>query len=76
MEAERKRQLIKRTVAGQTQLERLVAKRKTLQENKTELEEMMNGLFSSVFIHRYRDVRPEIRAACITELGNWLLQYR
>ncbi len=76
MEAERKRQLVKRTGAGQAQLEKLVAKRGSLQQNKNELEDIMKGLFSSVFVHRYRDVRPEIRAVCITELGNWLLNYR
>ena len=35
----------------------------------------MRGLVSSVFVHRYRDVRPEIRVLCITELGHWLLSY-
>ena len=36
----------------------------------------MKGLFSSVFVHRYKDVRPEIRAVCIAELGTWLIHYR
>lgn len=76
VEAERKRQLAKRTETGQAQLEKLVAKRGSLQQNKNELEDVMKGLFSSVFVHRYRDVRPEIRAVCITELGYWLLNYR
>lgn len=33
---------------------------------------MMNGTFRGVFVHRYRDLLPEIRAACIEELGVWL----
>ena len=76
VEAERKRQLVKRTETGQAQLEKLVAKRGTLQQNKNELEDVMKGLFSSVFVHRYRDVRAEIRAVCIMELGYWLINYR
>lgn len=47
-----------------------------LQRNITDLEETMRGIFSSVFVHRYRDVRPEIRAVCISELGAWMLNYR
>ena len=53
-----------------------MSKRGSLQQNKNELEDVMKGLFSSIFVHRYRDVRPEIRAVCITELGYWLLNYR
>lgn len=33
---------------------------------------MMNGTFRGVFVHRYRDLLPEIRAGCIEELGVWL----
>ena len=65
-----------RTEAGQAKLEKLVSKRGDLTRNKNELEESMKGLFSSVFVHRYKDVRPEIRAVCITELGTWLTHYR
>lgn len=28
-----------------------------------------------IFVHRYRDVSPEIRAACIEELGRWVVHY-
>ena len=65
-----------RTEAGQAKLEKRVSKRGDLTRNKNELEETMKGLFSSVFVHRYKDVRPEIRAVCITELGTWLTHYR
>ena len=34
---------------------------------------MMNATFRGVFVHRYRDRLPEIRAACIEELGVWLI---
>ncbi|XP_026213699.1 cohesin subunit SA-1 isoform X2 [Anabas testudineus] len=43
-----------------------------LRENKEELSSLMNATFRGVFVHRYRDRLPEIRAACIEELGLWL----
>uniref|UniRef100_A0A674PE58 Cohesin subunit SA n=1 Tax=Takifugu rubripes TaxID=31033 RepID=A0A674PE58_TAKRU len=43
-----------------------------LHENKEEVSSMMNGMFRGVFVHRYRDQLPEIRAICIEELGIWL----
>lgn len=33
---------------------------------------MMNAVFRGVFVHRYRDLLPDIRAICIAELGVWL----
>lgn len=32
-------------------------------------------VFCRLFMHRYRDVDPEIRMACISSLGNWILLY-
>lgn len=32
----------------------------------------MNGIFKGVFVHRYRDKVPEIRAVCMEEIGVWL----
>ena len=75
VEAERKRQLDRRTEVGQAKLEKLVSKRGELQRNKNELEDTMKGLFSSVFVHRYKDVRPEVRSVCIAELGVWMMNY-
>jgi len=28
-----------------------------------------------LFMHRYRDVDPEIRQACITAMGSWIVSY-
>ncbi|KAG8131425.1 hypothetical protein E2320_009365, partial [Naja naja] len=44
-------------------------------EKQEELETLMNALFKGVFVHRYRDVLPEIRAICIGELGQWIQHY-
>ncbi|KAM8779884.1 cohesin subunit SA-3 [Rhynchonycteris naso] len=56
-------------------LENLLEKRKELQEHQEEIEGMMNALFRGVFVHRYRDVLPEIRAICIEEIGSWMQSY-
>ncbi|XP_041847127.1 cohesin subunit SA-1 isoform X2 [Melanotaenia boesemani] len=53
-------------------LEELQTTIRELRENKEELSSMMNATFRGVFVHRYRDRLPEIRAACIEELGFWL----
>ena len=47
-----------------------------LQRRNTELGDTMQGVFLSVFVHRYRDVRPEIRSLCLSELGVWMMEYR
>ncbi|XP_026981705.1 cohesin subunit SA-3 isoform X1 [Sagmatias obliquidens] len=56
-------------------LESLLEKRKELREHQEEIEGMMNALFRGVFVHRYRDVLPEIRAICIEEIGSWIQSY-
>ncbi|XP_039975563.1 cohesin subunit SA-1 [Xiphias gladius] len=53
-------------------LEELQATISELQEKREELSSMMNATFRGVFVHRYRDRLPEIRVACIEELGMWL----
>ncbi|NWU46901.1 STAG3 protein, partial [Dromas ardeola] len=46
-----------------------------LREQQEEIENMMNAIFKGVFVHRYRDVVPEIRAICVEELGTWMRSY-
>lgn len=36
------------------------------------LEGIIKDFFDTVFVHRYRDVDPKIRADCIAALGNWI----
>jgi cohesin complex subunit SA-1/2 len=43
-----------------------------LKEHVEEVKEMIQQLVTSVFTHRYRDVKPEIRAMCMTEMGEWM----
>ncbi|XP_064181949.1 cohesin subunit SA-1 isoform X2 [Anguilla rostrata] len=57
---------------AQERLEELQAAHRELQEHQEELRSLMNGVFKGVFVHRYRDRVPEIRAACVEEMGVWL----
>jgi len=66
IDAERRRQQVNKVASAK--LEKLLTKKAGLQRSKNELEGTMRKIFSSVFVHRYRDVRPEIRALCISEL--------
>ncbi|XP_052010665.1 cohesin subunit SA-2 [Xyrauchen texanus] len=43
-----------------------------LLEHQEDLRSLMNGVFKGVFVHRYRDRVPEIRAVCMEEMGVWL----
>lgn len=41
----------------------------------TTLEDMMRKIFTGLFVHRYRDVDPDIRMSCIQSLGIWISSY-
>ncbi|XP_024121856.1 cohesin subunit SA-2a isoform X1 [Oryzias melastigma] len=71
-EAERNKVIANR---ANDRLELLLQKRKELQENQDEIENMMNAVFKAVFVHRYRDAIAEIRAICIEEIGVWMKLY-
>ncbi|XP_032827758.1 cohesin subunit SA-2-like [Petromyzon marinus] len=71
-EAERNKNIGKR---ASEKLELLMQKRKELQENQDEIENMMNAIFKGVFVHRYRDAIAEIRAVCMEEIGVWMKCY-
>ncbi|KAF7698315.1 cohesin subunit SA-1 isoform X2 [Silurus meridionalis] len=53
-------------------LEELQISYNELLEQQEELRSLMNGIFKGVFVHRYRDKVPEIRAVCMLEMGVWL----
>ncbi|XP_032940131.1 cohesin subunit SA-3-like [Catharus ustulatus] len=60
---------------GTEKLELLQEQRRELREQQQELELLMNGIFKGVFVHRYRDVVPEIRGICMEELGLWVRKF-
>ncbi|NXD94286.1 STAG2 protein, partial [Chaetorhynchus papuensis] len=71
-EVEKQRISGKRTSYRLDQLER---KRKEYEHKLLEVQNMMNAIFKGTFLNRYRDVIPEIRAACIEEIGSWIKTY-
>lgn len=56
-------------------LESLMTKRAELEENMDEIKNMLTYMFKSVFVHRYRDTLPDIRAICMAEIGVWMENY-
>uniref|UniRef100_A0A8C2QAZ5 Cohesin subunit SA n=1 Tax=Cyprinus carpio TaxID=7962 RepID=A0A8C2QAZ5_CYPCA len=72
-EAERNKVAGKR---ANEKLEMLLEKRKELQENQDEIENMMNSIFKGIFVHQtHLDAIAEIRAICIEEIGVWMKLY-
>lgn len=71
-EAERQKTRDKRAT---DRLESLLAKRTELEENMDEIKNMLTYMFKSVFVHRYRDTLPDIRAICMTEIGVWMQKF-
>jgi len=45
-------------------------RRKELEENSDEIKNMLTYMFKAVFVHRYRDIVPEIRSICMGEIGH------
>ncbi|XP_066254838.1 cohesin subunit SA-1 [Euwallacea similis] len=71
-EAERQKSREKR---ASDRLEALLGKRQELEENMDEIKNMLTYMFKSVFVHRYRDTLPEIRAIAMTEIGVWMHKF-
>jgi len=68
---------LEREQAKKTQLdkiEKLAERLDEMDENLTELQEMLSYLFNSVFVHRARDVIEDIRCLCMTQLGLWIIE--
>ncbi|XP_078078592.1 cohesin subunit SA-2 isoform X2 [Mustelus asterias] len=53
-------------------LETFLEKKKEIIEKQENIENLMNAIFKGIFLHRYRDALPEIRAICIEEIGIWM----
>ncbi|KAJ7701757.1 hypothetical protein B0H17DRAFT_1127998 [Mycena rosella] len=53
----------------------LDAKATTLRGHREKLHEFIKDFVDGVFVHRYRDLDPIIRADCILALGTWFIKY-
>ncbi|XP_051141640.1 sister-chromatid cohesion protein 3 [Andrographis paniculata] len=56
-------------------VESLTKRLSTTHDKITALEELMRKIFTGLFVHRYRDIDPDIRMSCIESLGVWVLSY-
>ncbi|KAI8814101.1 STAG domain-containing protein [Cladochytrium replicatum] len=64
-------QIRKGSSAASGRQKELKDKADNLSSNKAKVESHIQDLFNSLFMHRYRDSDPNIRAECIRELGVW-----
>ncbi|XVF32673.1 hypothetical protein REPUB_Repub17cG0102900 [Reevesia pubescens] len=69
LNAERKKK------ADGPRLESLNNRLSATHEQKLVIDEMMRKIFTGLFVHRYRDIDPNIRMSCIQLLGVWILSY-
>ena len=42
-------------------------------QKRETVEGTIKDIFDTVFVHRYRDVDPKIRAECVQSLGHWIV---
>lgn len=56
-------------------LQLLADKCQQLGEEMEDIKTMLGYLFKSIFVHRYRDIVPEIRSICMYEIGNWMKKF-
>lgn len=72
-EGERKRKTAKGAPTGREK--EFEAKAAEVKERRTKLAEFLKEFFDGVFIHRYRDLDPNIRAECVHAMGDWLKRF-
>uniref|UniRef100_A0A1I8ED25 SCD domain-containing protein n=1 Tax=Wuchereria bancrofti TaxID=6293 RepID=A0A1I8ED25_WUCBA len=58
-----------------SRLDVLINKKAEIDDKTEDTRQMLTYIFKSVFVHRYRDVVPDIRSICINELGQWMSVY-
>lgn len=56
-------------------LVQLTEKKSEMEDNTKDINIMLSYMFKSLFVHRYRDYVPEIRAVCIYEIGIWMKKF-
>ncbi|CDO77437.1 hypothetical protein BN946_scf184857.g44 [Trametes cinnabarina] len=75
-EGERKRKAAgnkgKGNKARETELEKKAAE---IRDRRAKLAEFLKEFVDGVFVHRYRDLDPNIRAECVRAMGLWFKKY-
>lgn len=72
---EKKRKAGNKTKASTSREKELESKATEVRERKANLAEFLKELVDSVFVNRYRDLDPSIRAECVRSIGLWFKKY-
>ncbi|RDB23493.1 Cohesin subunit psc3 [Hypsizygus marmoreus] len=72
-EGEKKRKVSNK--GGGARDKELEAKAQEIRERRTKLAEFLKEFVDGVFVHRYRDLDPNIRAECVHAIGLWFKKY-
>ncbi|KAH9064622.1 hypothetical protein EDB87DRAFT_1804088 [Lactarius vividus] len=72
---EKKRKAGNKTKATTSREKELESRAAEVRERKTNLAEFLKELVDSVFVNRYRDLDPSIRAECVRSIGLWFKKY-
>lgn len=62
----------KKKKVNEERVDILQAKIVAEEERQKTLGNILEDIFSTVYVHRYRDVEPKIRVDCVTALGTWI----
>ncbi|KAK2794358.1 hypothetical protein FQN52_008717 [Onygenales sp. PD_12] len=66
----------KKKSVNKGRVEAMQAKVQEGEKKLSTIDEAIRDSFDTVFVHRYRDVDPKIRAECMSALGVWINTYR
>ncbi|KAF9011840.1 hypothetical protein BDQ17DRAFT_1396897 [Cyathus striatus] len=72
-EGERKRKGA--TKGGNARVKELEVKAQEIRDRRSKLAEFLKEFVDGVFVHRYRDLDPNIRAECVHAIGLWFRKY-
>ncbi|KAI9463987.1 hypothetical protein BJY52DRAFT_1115027 [Lactarius psammicola] len=72
---EKKRKAGNKTKATTSREKELESRAAEVRERKANLAEFLKELVDSVFVNRYRDLDPSIRAECVRSIGLWFKKY-
>ncbi|KAF8624731.1 hypothetical protein AX17_007062 [Amanita inopinata Kibby_2008] len=73
-EGEKKRKATNKS-AGAARSKELETKAKEIRQRRKQIAEFLKEFVDGVFVHRYRDLDPNIRAECVRALGLWFKKY-
>ncbi|TFK53082.1 hypothetical protein OE88DRAFT_1718118 [Heliocybe sulcata] len=74
-EGERKRKAGNKGKGAEGREKELDAKAKEIRERRSKVAEFLKEFVDGVFVHRYRDLDPTIRAECVRSMGQWFKKY-